>query len=127
MKAPVHLTAGEPIGPTENDPPKALMNQVSLVGNITDDFGSSSVALTRCDLGRGTCGGSLGWLSRFSPARSQPPQEEVVGMRVFVAGKLVQRNWQDNDGCSTLDRFLRTAISGGGSGFAREGKTVKCL
>jgi single-stranded DNA-binding protein len=50
-----------------------------------------------------------------------------MGMRVLVAGKLVQRTWQDNDGCSTLDRFLRTAISGGGSGFARKDRIVKKL
>ncbi len=26
------------------------------------------------------------------------PKTEAVGMRIFVAGKLVQRKWQDNDG-----------------------------
>ena len=39
---------------------------------------------------------------RFSPSRAGSEASRsktvVVGMRIFVAGKLVQRSWQDNDG-----------------------------
>ena len=47
--------------------------------------------------------GSLPWV--WIPAvevaadlREDRPKTDVVGMRVFVAGKLIQRTWQDNAG-----------------------------
>ncbi|MBA3629475.1 MAG: single-stranded DNA-binding protein [Actinobacteria bacterium] len=88
------------------------MNQVALVGNITDDpelrYTQSGAALAgftvavshrsktngewqdvndgffRCTAWRGVAENAAHTLKK--------------GMRIFVAGKLVQRSWQDNDG-----------------------------
>lgn len=41
------------------------------------------------------------WISVLaveSRERSESLEDGSAGMRVFVAGKLVQRGWQDNDG-----------------------------
>ena len=84
------------------------MNQVALVGNITDDpelrYTQSGAALAGFTVAVSHRSGEwqdvndgffrcTAWRSAENASRTLKK-----GMRIFVAGKLVQRSWQDNDG-----------------------------
>jgi len=88
------------------------MNQVALVGNITDDpelrYTQSGAALAGFTVAVSHRSKSTGeWQDvtdgffRCTAWRSVAENAAHTlkkGMRIFVAGKLVQRTWQDNDG-----------------------------
>ena len=88
------------------------MNQVALVGNITDDpelrytqsgaaLAGFTVAVSHRSKHNGEWQDVNDGFFRCTAWRSvaeNAAQTLKKGMRVFVAGKLVQRSWQDNDG-----------------------------
>jgi single-strand DNA-binding protein len=88
------------------------MNQVALVGNITDDpelrYTQSGAALARFTVAvshhsnhdgqwQDVNDGFFRWTAWRSVAENAS-RTLRKGMRVFVAGKLVQRTWQDDVG-----------------------------
>ena len=88
------------------------MNQVALVGNITDDpelgytqsgaaLAGFTVAVSHRSKHNGEWQDVNDGFFRCTAWRSVAENASRTlkkGMRVFVAGKLVQRSWQDNDG-----------------------------
>ncbi|MDP9069296.1 MAG: single-stranded DNA-binding protein [Actinomycetota bacterium] len=88
------------------------MNQVALVGNITDDpelrytqsgaaLASFTVAVSHRSKHNGEWQDVNDGFFRCTAWRSNAEnaaQTLKKGMRVFVAGKLAQRNWQDEGG-----------------------------
>ena len=88
------------------------MNQVALVGNITDDpelrytqsgaaLAGFTVAVSHRSKTNGEWQDVNDGFFRCTAWRSvaeNAAQTLEKGIRVFVAGKLVQRSWQDNDG-----------------------------
>ena len=88
------------------------MNQVALVGNITDDpelrytqsgaaLAGFTVAVSHRSKHNGQWQDVKDGFFRCTAWRSVAENASRTlkkGMRVFVAGKLVQRSWQDNDG-----------------------------
>ena len=88
------------------------MNQVALVGNITDDpelrytqsgaaLAGFTVAVSHRSKHNGEWQDVNDGFFRCTAWRSVAENLSATlkkGMRVFVAGKLVQRSWQDNDG-----------------------------
>jgi single stranded DNA-binding protein len=88
------------------------VNQVALVGNITDDpelrytqsgaaLAGFTVAVSHRSKHNGECQDVNDRFFRCTAWRSVAENASRTlrkGMRVFVAGKLVQRSWQDNDG-----------------------------
>ena len=88
------------------------MNQVALVGNITDDpelrytqsgaaLANFTVAVSHRSKHNGEWQDVNDGFFRCTAWRSvaeNAAQTLTKGMRVFVAGKLVRRSWQDNDG-----------------------------
>ena len=88
------------------------MNQVSLVGNITDDpelrYTQSGAALAGFTVAvshrskhngewQDVNDGFFRCTTWRSVAEEREPHDQERAMGVFVAGKLVQRSWQDND------------------------------
>jgi single-strand DNA-binding protein len=87
------------------------MNQVALVGNITDDLelrytqsgaalAGFTVAVSHRSKHNGQWQDVNDGFFRCTAWRSVAENASRTlkkGMRVFVAGKLVQRSWQDND------------------------------
>lgn len=88
------------------------MNQVALVGNLTDDpelrytqsgaaLASFTVAVSHRSKHNGEWQDVNDGFFRCTAWRSVAENAAHTlkkGMRIFVAGKLVQRSWQDNDG-----------------------------
>ncbi len=88
------------------------MNQVALVGNITDDpelrytqsgaaLAGFTVAVSHRSKHNGEWQDVNDGFFRCTAWRSVAENLSHTlkkGMRIFVAGKLVQRSWQDNDG-----------------------------
>jgi single-strand DNA-binding protein len=88
------------------------VNQVALVGNITDDpelrytqSGAALAGFTVAVSHRSKHNGEWqdvteGFLrcTAWGSVAENASRTLKKGMRVFVAGKLVQRTWQDNDG-----------------------------
>jgi single-strand DNA-binding protein len=88
------------------------MNQVALVGNLADDaelrytqngaaLAGFTVAVSHRSKHNGQWQDVTDGFFRCTAWRSVAENAARTlkkGMRVFVAGKLVQRSWQDNDG-----------------------------
>ena len=88
------------------------MNQVVLVGNLTDDVelrytqsglavANFTVAVSHQERHNGRWQDVTGGFFRCTAWRQTADNASRTlkkGMRVFVAGKLVRRSWQDNDG-----------------------------
>ena len=89
------------------------MNQVALVGNITDDpelrytqsgaaLAGFTVAVSHRSKTNGQWQVNDGFFrcTAWRSVAENASRTLKKGMRIFVAGKLVQRSWQDNDATS---------------------------
>ena len=108
------------------------MNQVALVGNITDDPGlrytqsgaalaGFTVAVSHRSKTNGEWQDVNDGFFRCTAWRSVAENASRTlkkGMRVFVAGKLVERSWQDNDGNKRQTVEIQVAHAGRDLQFA---------
>ncbi len=111
---------------------EVVMNQVALVGNITDDpelrytqsgaaLAGFTVAVSHRSKHDGEWQDVNDGFFRCTAWRSvaeNAAQTLKKGMRIFVAGKLNQRSWQDNDGNQRQTVEIQVTHVGPGLQFA---------